>query len=190
SLRVHIHGLAAGSDFELRIDNAFIPVNAARFPRRVDPGEHLVVVSAEGYAIQRRRVVVSQRDSAEVSIDMESDVEGADGAGAGMPWLSWVGFGVGAAGFIVGGVTGGVTLARVSDLDEQCPDRSCPATVQEDLDEAEVISHVSTVGFVVGGVGVAVGVVGLLLGDSSTDPEEVGLEPWVGPGSVGLRGRF
>ncbi len=190
SMRVDIRGLAEGTDFELRIDHTFIPVKAARFPRRVDPGEHLVVVSAEGYAIQRRRIVLSQRDSAEVTIDMEADIGDADEQAWGIPWYGWVGFGVGAAGFIVGGVTGGVTLGRVSDLDEQCPNRSCPATVQEDLDEAEVISHVSTVGFAVGGLGVAVGVVGLILGDSSTDPQQVGLEPWVGPGSAGLRGRF
>jgi len=191
SLRVNIRGLPEGVDFELRVDDAFIPPKAARFPRRVDPGEHLVVVIAEGYAVQRRRIVVAQRDSAEVTIDMESDAEVAESEAGLMPWWGWVGFGVGAAGLITGGVTGGITLARVSDLDDQCPDRRCPATVQEDLDDAEVVSHVSTVGFVVGGVGVAVGVLGLILDDDGSDEAElVVITPCVGPGSVGLRGRF
>ncbi len=191
SLRVRVQGLSEGADFDLRVDDAFVPSKASRFPRRVDPGLHLVVVSATGYATQRQRIDVAERDSAEVVIDMADDRLAVEGdGGLPIPVLSLVGFGVGAAGLIVGSVTGGITLSRVSDLDDQCPDRTCPAAVADDLDEAEVISHVSTVGFAVAGVGVTVGVVGLFFGGSSQDDEAVAVEPWIGPGSAGLRGRF
>jgi hypothetical protein len=191
SLRVRIQGLAEGADFDLRVDDAFVPSKAARFPRKVDPGSHLVVVSAKGYATQRQRTEVAERDSAEVVIDMAATQPSAeDDDGMSLPLLSWVGFGVGAAGLIVGSVTGGITLSRVSKLDDQCPDRNCPAAVQDDLDKAELISHVSTVGFVVAGAGVTLGVVGLLFGGASESDQAAAVEPWIGPGSAGLRGRF
>jgi hypothetical protein len=113
-----------------------------------------------------------------------------------------VGFGVGAAGLLVGVITGAVTLGQASDLKDQCPDDRCTEAQREDYDAALALSRVSTVSFVVGGLGAAVGLVALLV-SGSDEPEEtdsaharrtrapaVSLTPLVGPGMLGLMGQF
>jgi hypothetical protein len=51
---------------------------------------------------------------------------------------------------------------------------------------------VSTVGFIVAGVGAAVGVVGLFVHPSSSPaPQQTGsISPWIGPGMAGASGTF
>ncbi|MBW2455726.1 MAG: hypothetical protein JRI68_14510 [Deltaproteobacteria bacterium] len=103
--------------------------------------------------------------------------------------LVWVGFGVAGVGLIVGGITGGLAMSKGSELDDQCAGEGC---TQDDIDGGMVVAHVSTASFVIAGAGAAVGLVGLLIGGSSEPEEAAGLElePIVGPGSFGLRGRF
>lgn len=105
--------------------------------------------------------------------------------------LVWVGFGVAAAGSILGGITGGISLSQASDLEDQCPNDVCPPDKEGDVDGMMTLGHVSTVSFVVAGVGAAVGVVGLLLPGGDESPEgDVALQPVIGPGVLGLRGVF
>ena len=101
------------------------------------------------------------------------------------------GFGVGAAGLIAGGVTGGLTLSREKDLETSCPDKHCTsADAQSDLDSSRTLANVSTAMFAVGGAGIAVGVVGLVLSDFGGSTEQAAIEPLVGPGWLGMKGRF
>ena len=125
--------------------------------------------------------------------------------------LVWIGFGVGAAGFLTWGIAGGVAISKRSTLDDECSsDKVCPSSAQGDLDSAMAAAHASTVGMVVGFAGSAVGIVGLLLplieaGAAQPDGSEPGSSPdpsaspadapvavrvLVGPGSVNLQGRF
>jgi hypothetical protein len=108
----------------------------------------------------------------------------------------WVGLGIGAAGLVAGTVAGVVASSRASDLKDRCPDNRCPrAETEGDYDRALVAAHVSTVGFAVAGAGALVCLVGALVtawsGDSKPPPlEPVALEPVLGIGAAGLRGRF
>jgi hypothetical protein len=116
----------------------------------------------------------------------------------------WIGIGVGAAGFLIWGIAGGVAIGKRSTLEGECSDKICPASAQGDLDSAMAAAHASTVGMVVGFAGAAVGIVGLLLpvfdsGDSkpeSPEPEAspedvpVAVRVLVGPGSIGLQGSY
>jgi hypothetical protein len=110
--------------------------------------------------------------------------------------LVWTGFGVGLAGFIAGGVAGGVAASQASDLKDACGDLgNCNGAItQAELDETVTLAHVSTAGFAVGGAGVALGIVGLFLSDFSASPPPAGdkasVEPFVGVGGAGIRGRF
>src|SRR5690606_12049889 len=101
---------------------------------------------------------------------------------------AWVGFGVGGAGLVVGGITGGLVLAEVGTLEDRCAGRACPPAEADRLADARALAHASTGGFVVGGVGVAVGLTGLL--SALTGPEEPLVAPLVGPGYLGAEGRF
>jgi hypothetical protein len=108
----------------------------------------------------------------------------------------WVGLGIGAAGLVAGTVAGVVASSRASDLKDRCPDGRCPrAETEDDYDRALVAAHASTVGFAVAGAGALVCLVGALVtawsSDSKPPPlEPVALEPVLGIGAAGLRGRF
>jgi hypothetical protein len=72
-----------------------------------------------------------------------------------------------------------------------CDGTTCPKSVDGDLGSGRTLGTVSTIAFVVGGVGAAVGVLGLFMSHSGSATAATGsVEPWVGPGAAGLRGSF
>jgi hypothetical protein len=120
--------------------------------------------------------------------------EPAPASSGGISPLVWIGFGVGGAGLILGGITGGIAAGKASDLKDRCPDNACPRSeTEDDYDSAYTMAHVSTAGFIIGGVGVAVGVVGLLLPTGDDSEESTGsivIRPTIGLGSAGIEGTF
>jgi hypothetical protein len=85
-----------------------------------------------------------------------------------------------------------MALDAESELEERCPSKWCPPEDEELARSAERNATLSTVGFVVGGVAAAVGVV--LLGVAATTDDEPDSQPSValelGAGSALLRGWF
>ena len=82
-------------------------------------------------------------------------------AGTTQRTLGFVGLGVGAVGVGVGAVAGVLVLSQRSDLDADpgCPSRCADADA---VDAFNTKRHVSTIGFVIGGVALAAGAVALL----------------------------
>jgi hypothetical protein len=72
------------------------------------------------------------------------------------------------------------------------PKSNCNSTAQSDIDTMNTSATVSTVGFAVGGAGLAVGLIVLLTSKSPATAEvrTGSVTPLVGPGSVGLQGSF
>jgi hypothetical protein len=199
SLRIKVNGLAPGAKYTARVDKHLIPEELLSFPYKVNPGPHLVVLQADGYAEEQRSVIVQERENQEVTFDLVVRKEGGSPDKPLLPIMSWVGFGVGAVGLTIGIVAGAVTLSKVSDLDAACPqgrDR-CPPEAQEDIDDAQTTAHLSTAGFVIGSVGVLAGALGFFLfpsqaGDEIGIPLLTAVVPWAGPGTLGMSasGRF
>ncbi len=106
-----------------------------------------------------------------------------------------IAFGVGGASLIVGAITGGLTIARMGEIRDLCgADNLCPAASrkQVDLEGAKGIGYVSTVAFVVAGVGAATGVVLFLLPSLSRGkaaPRQ-STSVLLGPGSLSVKGAF
>ena len=99
----------------------------------------------------------------------------------------WVSIGLGGAGLVLGTVTGIMVLSRKSDLDASgCVDAACYTDQADDVDAMNGLRPISTVGFVIAGVGLAAGVTLLLT--APKQPQSVSL--WLGPSSAALRGRF
>lgn len=90
--------------------------------------------------------------------------------------LAFTAAGLGAAGFIVFGVFGGLTVAAFDDLEESCPSRMCPLDEQDDIDEAKRFQVVANVGLGVGVVG-AIASVALFLLNLDAESRAVGLLP-------------
>jgi hypothetical protein len=100
-----------------------------------------------------------------------------------------VAFGVGGAGLVLGAITGGIALGDHSSLSNKCGG-GCPASAQGDLDSYHLMGTLSTVGFIVAGVGAATGAVLLLVQPKETTASGFHVAPAIGLGSVGAVGSF
>jgi hypothetical protein len=118
-----------------------------------------------------------------------------------LPVIGWISLGVGVVGVAAGTIFMLQGKSKVSDANDICslPNDECPESRRaavEDLDDgARSANTLSTVGFIVGGVGVATGVTLLLVGSSGggSSGEEAArphVRPRVGLGWAGVSGAF
>ena len=214
---------------QVTIDCQPVPAAALGLKRPVDPGSHKVTATADGYKPADTTFAVAEGGSAAATLKMEkaaaavvtgpaptpgpgpaSPTEpGADtgtGKGNSNKTLALVAFGVGGAGLIVGAVTGAIALGKAGDLKNVCDaNKSCPASSQSDVDSYKSVGTISTIGFIVAGVGGVAGVVLLLTapkenaasagsGHYATAPVKrdggLSMTPYFGGTSAGVTGRF
>lgn len=219
----------AGVKPVVKMDGETFPSALVGVPRPVDPGEHVIEASAEGYLVARQNAVVKEGGNASLSLALEPDPnaqarapaataptpaapppapdqdQGVDAeAGTDLAVPAYVALGVGAVGLGVGLVFTLRSAGKRSDADAafaRCQqngvDGSCkqedPLTDKIDklYDDAGSAQTLATVGYVVGGVGIAAGVTLLLLDDSSgTAKREPRVTPFVGYRTVGVVGTF
>ncbi|MBL9021364.1 MAG: hypothetical protein JNL21_04160 [Myxococcales bacterium] len=84
-------------------------------------------------------------------------------------------FTAGGVGLLLGVVTGSIAWSQAGDLQDGCPNNRCPAEWQDELALNRALTTTSTIGFVVGGVAVAAGGIGLAidLATQSSGPAKV-----------------
>ena len=105
--------------------------------------------------------------------------------------LTYVGFSVAGLGLVTGTITGAVSISQTQTLKDDCPNDECTPDKQDEIDTMLALAHVSTVSFIVAGVGTAVGLFALLASGSDESTEGAAIvQPIVGPGLLGLRGQF
>jgi hypothetical protein len=215
SLTITVDGAAASETPTITIDGVQVPAAAVGLPRKVDPGHHVIVAktaSAEG----TQEIDVREKEQKQVQLTLiagststppmgandssgtnpEALPEGEQATSHSPSWLTWAGAGVAVVGVGVGSITGLMELSKVSSLNGQCPKKVCPAS--SDYSSATTLATVSTVSFIVGGVGAAVAIGSLVVGHptpaASTAPSpsaaRLEISPWVGLGAAGLRGSF
>jgi len=213
---------------QVTIDGDTVPAAALGLKRPVDPGQHVVKASAEGYAPAEATFTVAEAGNAEAKLTLEKAAGGAVAApvvgpgpaagpagsepppgadtggksGSGQRTAALVAFGVGGVGLVVGAITGLVAMGKASDLDSACPGGTCPSDKQSDVDSYKTMGTLSTVGFIVAGVGGAAGAIlwftapkegSASAGGSryATVPaSRVSVTPYVGLGAAGVTGRF
>jgi hypothetical protein len=107
-------------------------------------------------------------------------------AGTPLRTTGWIAVGVGAAGVAFGGIMGGIALGENANLDGVCSGNVCPASSRGAVDRYRTNRELSTVGIWVGGAVAATGGILLLLAPR----QAAGVSVWIGPGSVGLAGRY
>ena len=207
TIEVEVSGPEPETPVTVIVDGSALTGAPAMQPRRVDPGERVVVVEAPGFRPETRELELAEQQHEVIQVTLEVDpnaklappdpspggTEGVGNEDSGLPLTvaTWVGFGVGGAGLLLGGITGGVVLSRTSDLEGRCGGTSCPASEQDAHDTTKTLANVSNAGFVLGAVGIAVGTTALIL-DLTGDDEasDRAFTPIVSPGFVGLHGRF
>ena len=194
---VHVVGPTQGVHVEIDGKEAQADMEAP-----VDPGPHTVAADADGYESADRRVTVAEGEHKQVTLTLPAITrpeapKPVQSSGTKVPAIA--AFGVGAAGIAVGAVFGVFAFDEVNKAKQFCDGNKCPATPEVVAARNTSIANgnVSTVGFVVGGVGVAAGIVLLLtVGSSSGDKsaekktDAVTVLPYVGAGEVGVIGSF
>jgi hypothetical protein len=197
TLQLEVEGM---SPLRVAIDDEEIALDLLAVPRRVNPGEHVVIAEAHGAsdrrtitlaegAVETLTLTLAQPEAPTVPPPAPVPPGPEEAASGGISPVAWIGFGVGAAGVVVGAITGGLALSQANDLKERCPDNRCVRSETEtDYDGAHTIAHVSTASFAIGGAGIALGLIGLLVLSDDDSPDEVSLQ--VGPSSFSLQGRF
>ncbi len=167
----------------------------------INPGEHTVVAEADGWKRAEKKVKVEEGEHEVVKLKMEREAAAAppppkeEKGGSKVP--AAIAFGVGAAGLAVGGVFGVLAFNKTSAAKESCEDNICPnrPEVVDNRDKAVSYGNISNVGFIVGGVGVATGIVLLITSSGSGEPDpaeskSAWVRPWIGAGEGGVFGAF
>lgn len=195
-LQVHVIGPTTGVRVE--VDGKEVEADTEG---PVDPGQHAIAADADGYESGDRNVTVAEGEHKQVTLTLEAIARQEaprpkpGGGGSKIPAIA--SFGVGAAGIAVGAVFGIFAFDETNKARGFCNGNLCPARpeVVDARNVAIANGNVSTVGFVIGGVGVAAGIVLLLTAGSSSDkPDEkkdaIHVTPYVGAGEVGVVGTF
>lgn len=177
----------------------------------VDPGEHVVAASAAGRVPWESRTPVREASAAVVvpvlevlpppvvpppSVGNPSDGQPGDSR-SGSWWtpLRTTGIvvaGVGVVGLVAGGVLGLVAKGKYDDARARCTGGSnaCPASAVSDSDSAYGLATGGTVVFVVGAAAAVTGAALVLFSPAPDSGTRASAALHVGPGSVGVHGRW
>jgi hypothetical protein len=211
-LRIDVKEKVPG--LEVRRDGLLLAEGSWGLAISVDPGEHTIVASAQGYESFERKVTVVGEGKSE-TVDIPQLTKSAAGAvpasapgtsdhggldvssddpGTTQRALGWIAGGVGVAGIAVGVV---FTIKKSDRLDERAG--VCPATsgcrtgdqiiIDGLTDDARSAQTIATIGFVGGGVALAAGITLLLTAPSGRAEHRSGatlVVPVVGPANAGV----
>jgi hypothetical protein len=170
----------------------------------VNPGEHVIVVKAPGRKDAKYDVALAESETKTVQVDAgevdasakperKEEPRPVEEVRGGTSPLVFIGFGVAAAGLGIGTVTGLMALDKAQTAKRECPDLACPEPSKlDDVESGRTLGTISTVAFVAGGIGAAVGFYGLFAGGKRSDPQATGkaARVFVGPTGGGIRGSF
>jgi hypothetical protein len=198
--------VSGSADAHVTIDGAAVPAAAIGVRRAVNPGSLQIRVQAKGFLGQKKTVELREGAEDAVAFALEPDpdaqkpipkappppapppVERRD------PTPMYVAFGVSAAGFVVGAVSGGLFLSKRSDLIGVCDaNHICESSQEDEVKQYNTFGTISTVGFVVGVAGAGTGLALWLLNrdvSHAAPAQGIVVRPYVGLGNVGAVGSF
>jgi hypothetical protein len=162
----------------------------------VNPGAHTLVVRAKDREDATQTVNIAEGESKVVRLVLGAPKKAVAAApvtapateGGGTSPLVYVGFGTAVAGVAVGAITGVLAFGKASTAKTECPNvNDCSTAGMDAVSSGRTLGTISTIGFIVGGVGAAVGVYGLVWGKPETSAS---VAVSVGPMGGGLRGTF
>ena len=207
SIRVVVKGPPPG--LEVWIDKSRVPDIAIGLPRKLDPGNHVIVAKA-GATARTLYVQVLEHEAKEVPIDLAAPEPPPVDTGAPSPekpatpsppphrgpWLTVgiVTLTAGGAALVLGTIAGAVSIAQTSNIQSSCNVNVCPPVLPDGtstdsaISKAKTFAAVSDVGFIAGGVLAAAGVAFVVVGSSHGSKSSMALS--AGPGSVMLSGTF
>ncbi len=198
-------------DPQVTIDGDDVPEGALGARHAADPGKRTVRATADGFEPSQKTITLKEGQQQVVTLVLErsasphpaTPVTTDRPAKPAKPahvsrTPAWVAFGVGGAGVVFGSVTGILFLNAHSELARECPTGTCLTTDQDQVHHLTSVRSryrtfgtLSGIGWGVGVGGAATGLV-LLLTDSAAEEasQRAALWPVLGPGEIGMAGRF
>ena len=154
-------------------------------PLPVDPGDHEVVVTLNGQHPKTFQISLTEGESKTLDVTGAGSDAGGGGSAqldssSGNQTLGYVFGGVGIAGVVFGSITGVMALGKKSTVDEECDGaRFCSGAGADAASSGSTLATLSTVGWVVGALGIGAGAY-FLLTDEKAGPKtgfRAGLTP-------------
>lgn len=204
TLLVKVTGVKPEANAQVTVDGANTPVVALSSMRKVNPGEHAVVVRADGRE-EKQSVTLAESETKELSVAItdsspkvsdggaETKEGPGDSSGRRIHVLTWIGLGVGAAGLAVGAVTGVMALGKAGDVTDACQGLSCPPSARTDVEDGRTMANVSTIGLAAGVAGLGAAAVGYFFlspSSASKGARAAGPRVAVTPAWAGIHGEF
>jgi hypothetical protein len=180
----------------------------------VDPGEHVVTTQAPGGPIWEQRITLRKSEKKRLTLEVKPAPEGealpvktgsqsampgkpeapppkgAEGPG-GQRVAAYVVGGIGIAGLALGGVMGGLALGKKGTVADHCGkgigaknEAACDPTGLDAVSSGRTLALVSTIGFAVGGAGIATAAVLLLTEPSRPKPADGASRRWITAGML------
>lgn len=208
-LVIAVTGPAAGRpDLQVELDGKSLQAAVLGVSMPIDPGRHVLRAVASGgepaeirFDIsenEQRRLEVSpvpQQVTAPITPVGPATAPPSDAPKASRPWQKPLAIAVGSAG--VAGLATGIVTGLMAGSRHRVAERECPGRVctegsggAEALDSFRTLRTVSTIGYVVGGVGLAAGATLLLTAPTSAPANASSVKVWVSAGRVGVLGAF
>lgn len=206
TIEVHV----VGADSADETAHAAVVIDGRRIalgaPIPLDPGPHEIVARAPGSRGAKIRRTLHEGQHLVVQLELATlapdpppapapaaaETPSPEPPGRLPAWPAYVAFGVAGTAVAIGATTGAMTLARASTLGERCPQKTdCAPSDQPLIDEANALGAASTAAFVVAGAALAGGIV-YVVARPRAEPSRPAarVEPWIAPGSAGLRAHF
>jgi hypothetical protein len=188
-----------GEPLEAKIDGAVMPAAMLGQPQPLDPGPHRIELRGPDRDFEAP-LVLKPGDKITLWLPPIAKPRASGPTAAASPPMSAVrrwgiaSLVVGGAGTMMGVFSGALALAQQDALEARCPERSCPPAEHAAADRYDATRVLTTVGLVLGGVGLGAGATLMLL-DSSDDPAtpsprraqgDVALDVWLAPNGAGL----
>ncbi len=218
TLTVQISGQAPGDAVQVTIDGAPLTASLLGAPVPTDPGEHAIkakhgarVVKAHVTLLEGKHEQVElQLDTASASPPSAKPVETQPAAAApervaapaapappppvaaanrhAVPAATWAAVGVSVVGIAVGTVTGLMAKSQRDELSPRCPNDVCDPADRNAVNQMNTLRTVSSIGFVVGGVGLAGA--GITFFALRGEPKQAGVLPLLRTATLSVQGAF
>jgi hypothetical protein len=177
SVVITVTGAPPGTPTTVTLDGRDLPPDGFEALHKVDPGHHVIDGKA-GETVGHVEVDVAEGRTEQVELVMRGGTLAAPapadqvvGAPAkkidGLQVAEIAGFAAGGVGLVTGVVTGLVSISKTSSIKSACGGDNCPLDTYNSLHDDRVVAHttanIATAGFILAGVGVAVGVTAFVL---------------------------
>jgi hypothetical protein len=206
----------ADAEFSVTVDGETVPGANLNVNRPMDPGEHVIEASGPRLLPSKTKVKLQPGGSDSVALTLQLDPNArptpppatltlTPPSGLTTSPLSptpqpspnhaaaYAALAVGGVGVVIGTIFGITAISAKSSLDSACNNKVCPSTQQDSLDSAKTKGNISTVAFIVGGLGVGLGATLYLtnaFSGTSSSSSAVTVQPYVSAGGAGLTGAF